>query len=162
VFATTTGSALGNRVAVTLQAALHDVGIEIEVKPYASALMFASYAAGGILQSGKYDVQFSSWVNGTDPDDASTLLCRNFPPDGQNIFHFCDHAVDADETVALKHYDHSTRKKAYADVQQRIEDQLPFLTMWFNRRFDIVSDDVKNYKPAHAVTTFWNTWEYDI
>jgi hypothetical protein len=41
-------------------------------------------------------------------------------------------------------------------------DRLPFLTMWFARRFDVVSDDVHGYKPAHAVTTFWNTWEYSI
>jgi hypothetical protein len=34
--------------------------------------------------------------------------------------------------------------------------------MWFQRRFDVVSDDLKGYKPAHAVTTFWNSWEYSI
>ena len=34
--------------------------------------------------------------------------------------------------------------------------------MWFARRFDVVNVDLKGYKPAHAVTTFWNTWEYTI
>jgi len=36
------------------------------------------------------------------------------------------------------------------------------LTMWFSRRFDVANDDLQNYKPAHAATTFWNTWEYSI
>ena len=162
VFATTTGSALGNRVGVLMQSSLREVGIEMEVKPYASAIMFANYAAGGILQAGKFDVEFSSWVNGIDPDDSTTLMCDQIPPHGQNILRFCDPAVDADERIALGHYDRPTRKAAYARVQQRLVDELPWLTMWFFRRFDIVSDDVKNYRPAHVVSTFWNTWEYEI
>ncbi len=162
VFATTTGSALGNRVAVLMQAVLRDAGIEVEIKQYASALMFANAQSGGILQAGKFDATFASWVNGVDPDDYTTLASTAFPPNGQNIYRFRDPKVDADEKVALSHYDRATRKKAYDDIQERTEDELPFLTMWWTRRFDVVSVDVKNYKPAHAVTTFWDPWEYAI
>jgi peptide/nickel transport system substrate-binding protein len=161
-FVTSSGSALGNRVGVLLQSALRDVGVEVEIKAYATALMFASYAEGGILQAGKYDVQFASWVNGVDPDDATILTCDAIPPNGQNSIRFCNHELDALEKVALTHYDRPTRKKAYDRIQEILVDQVPQLTMWFSRRFDIVSDDFKGYKPAHAVTTFWNTWEYDI
>jgi ABC-type transport system substrate-binding protein len=58
--------------------------------------------------------------------------------------------------------DRAVRKAAYAKIQQTVVDQVPALTMWFQRRFDVVSDDLKGYKPAHAVTTFWNSWEYSI
>ena len=162
VFATSTGSAVSNRVGVLLQSALRDAGVEVEVKPYATALLFASYAQGGILQTGKYDAQFASWVNGVDPDDATTLTCDAIPPNGQNSMRFCNREVDELERVALTHYDRPTRKKAYDRIQEIVVDQVPWLTMWFARRFDVVSDDLKNYKPAHAVTTFWNTWEYEI
>jgi peptide/nickel transport system substrate-binding protein len=162
VFTTSAGSALGNRMAVLLQSALREVGIETEVKAYATAQMFANYAAGGILQGGKYDVEFSSWVNGTDPDDSTSVMCNQIPPHGQNIYRFCNHEIDSLENVALTSYEQADRKKAYDRIQEILVDQLPYLTMWFNRRFDVVSVDVKNYKPAHAVTTFWNTWEYDI
>jgi hypothetical protein len=30
------------------------------------------------------------------------------------------------------------------------------------QRQDVANSDLKNYKPAHAVTTFWNTWEWEI
>jgi peptide/nickel transport system substrate-binding protein len=162
VFVTTTGSALGNRVGVLMQSSLRDAGIEMEIKAYAPAVMFASYAAGGILQIGNFDAQFSSWVNGSDPDDSTLLMCDQVPPNGQNVSHFCDHAVDAQEKIALANYDRPVRKAAYDRIQTSIVDQLPWLTMWFNRRFDVVSDDLQNYKPAHAVTPFWNTWEYSI
>lgn len=162
VFATTTGNAVGARMSVLLQAAWRAVGVEAEVKQYASALMFSTYQTGGILQGGKFDVAFSSWVNGIDPDDATVVMCDQFPPHGQNVFHFCNRDVDAAERIALTRYDHTVRKRAYATVQRILVDQVPWLTMWFTRRFDVVSDDLHGYKPAHAVTPFWNTWEYSI
>ena len=124
--------------------------------------MIASYGAGGILQTGKFDIDFSSWVNGIDPDDSTNVMCDQIPPRGQNIYRFCSPEVDAQERIALTYYDQTTRKRAYTRIQQILVDRLPFLTMWFARRIDVVSDDLRGYKPAHAVTTFWNTWEYQI
>jgi peptide/nickel transport system substrate-binding protein len=160
--ATTTGSALGNRVAVLLQSAWRDVGIEAEVKSYAASLMFANFSSGGIVQGGKFDVSFFSWVNGIDPDDSTTFMCDQIPPAGNNVFRFCNAELDAQERIAMTSFEQAVRKKAYARIQQIIVDQVPMLTMWFTRRFDVANDDLQNYKPAHAVTTFWNTWEYSI
>jgi len=161
--ATISGSAVGNRLAVVLQSAWHDIGVDAQIKQYAYSLMLASYGQGGIVKTGKFDVEFSSWVNGIDPDDSASLMCDQIPPHGQNTYRFCDpQNVDAQERIALAAYDQPTRKRAYAKIQHAIVDELPFLTMWFWRRFDVVSDDLKGYKPAHAVTTFWNTWEYSI
>jgi peptide/nickel transport system substrate-binding protein len=160
--ATTTGGAVGNRLAVLLQSAWKDIGVEAEVKPYASAIMFANYSAGGIRQGGKFDVEFSSWLAGVDPDDYTLFACDAIPPNGQNQYRFCDKELDAQERIALSSNDQAVRKKAYARIQEILVDQVPMLTMWFQRRFDVVSDDLKGYRPAHTVTTFWNTWEYDI
>jgi peptide/nickel transport system substrate-binding protein len=160
--ASVTGSAVGNRLAVLLQSAWRSIGVDVDVKLYVSSVMFASYGQGGIVRTGKFDVEFSSWVNGVDPDDATQLTCDGFPPRGQNTFWYCNPQVDAQERIALTSYDLPTRKRAYAQIQQHLVDDLPFITMWFWRRFDVVSDDLKGYKPAHAVTTFWNTWEYSI
>jgi len=160
--ATTTGSALGNRVAVLLQSAWRDVGVEAEIKSYAASLMFANFSNGGIVQGGKFDVDFFSWINGIDPDDSTNFMCDQIPPAGQNVFRFCNAELDAQERIATTSFDRDVRKKAYARIQQIIVDQVPMLTLWFARRFDIANDDLQNYKPAHAVTTFWNTWEYSI
>jgi peptide/nickel transport system substrate-binding protein len=162
IVVTTSGNAVGARVAVLLQSAWHDIGVELEVKQYASALMFANYSSGGILQAGKFDVEFSSWTNGVDPDDETTVSCSQIPPNGQNLFRFCNRDLDAQEHIALTSFDPAVRKRAYARIQEIMVDQLPWLTMWFFRRFDVVSDDLRGYKPAHAVSTFWNTWEYSI
>jgi peptide/nickel transport system substrate-binding protein len=162
VVVSTTGNAIGNRLAVLLQSAWHDIGVDTVVKNYASGMMFASYGAGGILQRGNFDVDFFSWLSGVDPDDSTIVMCDQFPPAGQNNFRFCNHEVDRNERIALTNYDKAKRKAAYVRIQEITQDQVPFVDMWNNRLFDVVSNDLKNYRPAHAVTPFWNTWEYSI
>jgi peptide/nickel transport system substrate-binding protein len=157
-----TGNAVGSRLAILLQAAWKDVGAELEVKNYSSGIALANAQSGGIFQSGKFDVEFSSWVNGIDPDDSTTLMCDQFPPNGQNIFHYCNPQLDAAERIALTSNDQAVRTAQYAKIQRIIVDEVPFINSWFWRRFDVLSDDFHGYKPAHAVTTFWNTWEYSI
>jgi ABC-type transport system substrate-binding protein len=59
-------------------------------------------------------------------------------------------------------YDRATRKAMYARVQAIIASELPFIVLWYQRQLDVVNTDFRNYKPAHAVTPFWNTWEWAI
>ena len=70
--------------------------------------------------------------------------------------------LDAAEQVAMTQYDQAKRKVAYDKIQEILADQEPVIIIWFVRRQDIVNSDLRNYKPAHAVTTFWNPWEYQL
>lgn len=157
-----TGSAETQNIEVVVQHQWRTIGVEGIIKNYSTPIFFASYGAGGIVQTGKFDTAFYSWINGVDPDDATLFMCNQFPPNGQNSYHFCNHDLDAAETVALTEYDQDKRKAAYDKVQHVLVDQEPLIIIWFVRRQDIVNTDLKNYKPAHAVTTFWNTWEWEL
>ncbi len=160
--AITSGNVSNQRVAVLMQSQWRAAGIELIVKQYASSLMFATAGAGGIVQSGKMDLALTSWLNGVDPDDSMIVTCAARAPVAQNYYRFCDRAVDGYEDMALRSYDVAVRKSAYARVQQRVVDEAPFLTLWFDRFFNVASVDLHGFRPAHAVTAFWNTWEYDI
>jgi peptide/nickel transport system substrate-binding protein len=161
-FATTSGSATGTAVAVLAQRQWHDVGIDLGVKTYISSLFFATYGANGILQTGKFDVGFFSWLNGTDPDDSTLWMCNQFPPHGQNIYHFCDKSVDDAERLAVSSNDQTVRKAAYDKIQAILSDQVPTIITWYNRRVAVANTDLKNYRPAHAVSSFWNPYEWEI
>lgn len=150
------------QTAAVLQQAWQKIGVKIEIKNYATPLYFATYGAGGILQGGKYDLGQLSWINGIDPDDSTLFMCDQFPPTGQNIYHFCDPKLDAAEQQAMSQYDPTVRKAAYAKIQEILADQEPMIVLWYVQRQDVANTDLKNYKPAHAVTTFWNTWEWEI
>ncbi len=157
-----TGSAETRNVETIVQREWQLVGVQGDIKNYITPLFFASLQAGGILQSGKYDTAFYSWINGIDPDDSTLFMCDQIPPNGQNSYRFCNHDLDAAEQVAMHEYDQDKRKLAYDKVQDVLADQVPLGILWYVRRQDIINSDLRNYKPAHAVTTFWNTWEWEL
>ncbi|MBV8354226.1 MAG: hypothetical protein JO101_02830, partial [Candidatus Eremiobacteraeota bacterium] len=162
VITPTTGSATGNAVAVLLQHWWRDVGVDVSVKSYPAALMFATYGAGGILQRGKFDVGFLSWYAGVDPDDSQQFTCDQIPPAGQNIYRFCDKAFDAVQRRALATYDPARRRRAYAAIERTLIDQRPFMTIYFVRRVVVHNTDLRGFRPAHAAVAIWNPWEIDI
>jgi hypothetical protein len=43
-----------------------------------------------------------------------------------------------------------------------LTDRLPILVLWFERDQHVINTDLKDFKPAHASTPFWNTWEWSI
>ena len=75
---------------------------------------------------------------------------------------FRNRELDDQERIALGSFDRDVRRRAYWRIQAILVDQVPEITTWFWRRIDVVNDDLRNYRPAHAVTTFWNTWQYEI
>ncbi len=145
-----------------LQSEWKIVGVKTDIKNVNSAVYFATYGAGGTLQTGKFDAALLSWINGVDPDDSTLFMCDQFPPVGQNIYRFCDRNLDAAERQALYNYDPSVRKDAYYKIQNILAEQEPMIVNWYVQRQDVANSDLRNYKPAHAVTTFWNTWEWEI
>lgn len=140
---------------------MRQIGVEIDVKNYPPDLLYSTYGAGGILSTAKYDLAFVDWYNGIDPDDSVQWLCGYAPPVGQNFTDWCDPAYDAAERIALSTPDERARKAAYATAQRLLAEQVPADFLYFVGRTDLVSDRVTGYRPARAVSTFWNTWEYD-
>jgi peptide/nickel transport system substrate-binding protein len=162
VIADSSGNSTGSALDLIAQRDWRDIGIDVSIKTYVTSLFFASYGGGGILQTGKYDVGGFSWLNGVDPDDSTQLMCDQAPPNGQNIMHFCNAEVDAQERLALSSNDRAVRKRAYDRIQAIVADQVPTILNWYVDRIAIANTDLKNYRPAHAVTSFWNPWEWDI
>jgi peptide/nickel transport system substrate-binding protein len=162
VIANVAGSATGNAATVLVQRNWHDAGIEATVKNYPSSLFFASYGAGGVLQRGKFDAAFFSWSSGTDPDDSTLWMCDQRPPNGQNVYGYCNSALDAAERLALGSNDRAVRKAAYDKIQNSLASDVPALIAWYERRMSVANSDLRNYRPAHAVSSFWNCYEWEI
>lgn len=158
----TVGRAEGKVEETVVQQQWKSAGVKVDIKDYVSPQFFASFGAGGILQTGKYDVAVYSWINGTDPDDSTLFMCDQFPPAGQNTYHYCNKELDRQEIIALTSFDPRVRKAAYDRIQEILAEDAPLIIVWYVQRQDVANTDLKNYKPAHAVTTFWNPWEWEI
>ena len=157
-----TGSSTVSGAQAVIQQQWRQVGIDTQIKNWPSNELYATLANGGVEQSGKFDVAYEEWANGIDPDESILVTCGMAPPNGWNIYHFCDKRLDAAETDALQTYDPAKRKADYDVVQEEMTRNLPFIIIWYVRRMDVVNTDFTGYKPAHAVTPFWNTWEWSI
>ena len=138
------------------------VGVDVVVRNYDDTTLDAPARAGGITARGKFDAVLEGWVNGVDPDDSSQFMCSMQPPAGWNIYRYCDAALDAAEEDALSQNDQGARERAYARIQARLAEDVPVIVLYFQQQQDVVNLDLKNYRPASAVTPFWNTWQLEI
>ena len=157
-----TGSQTAAAAEELIQAQWRQAGVDVSIKNFPSGQLYATKSAGGIEQSGKFDVIFENWANGADPDESILIDCSMAPPNGWNVYHFCNPALDAAERIAVTNYDPAVRRAAYARIQEIANENLPFFVLWYQQELDVVNTDLKNYRPAHAVTPFWNAWEWHI
>jgi peptide/nickel transport system substrate-binding protein len=146
---------------IQLQAMLRAAGIELQVKAYQGALLFATMGQGGILQNGKFDLAWNGWVAGIDPDQSSLFLCADQPPHGNNETHYCNPELDAAEERALRLGDRPSRVKAYAEIESILTRDVPQYSLWWPRQIQPVNPDFKNFTP-NPVTETWNAYRWDI
>lgn len=136
------------------------VGIDVQIRNFPANVLYA--LGSGVEQSGNFDVSFEGWNELLDPDNLQLYGCAMAPPNGWNVYHYCNPAVDRAEVVARGAYDLPTRKAAYDRIQAAITDELPFYVLWFVRQRDLANSDMLGYRPARSMSAFWNPWEWSI
>jgi len=161
VFAYAENSATARTAAVQVQAYLRDVGIALDLKGYSAQQMFAGYGAGGIYQTGHFDLAWYTMTLGPDPDSASRFTCAAIPPNGQNYSRYCNREVDAAEAVGLANFDRATRKRAYAAVQRALVRDVPLVFVGYPKNVDAYNSDLRGFRP-NPTTSSWNANEWSI
>ena len=157
-YSTNSGDAV--RYGPVFQSTMKQLGVAITIKGYPDAIFYASKAAGGILNNGRYDLAYEGWIAGVDPDDRTLWACDQRPPNGFNNSLLCDRRVDEQEDIATTSYDRGIRKAAYFRIQQLLNEDLPVIFLYWELRNDSVRDGFTGYRPAPAVSEFWNSWEW--
>lgn len=148
------------KISVLLQAMLRQVGIDVQVKYYDGATLFAP-APLGILQSGKFDLGLAGWFAGVDPDDSSNFMSKNVPPGGYNYTRYQSPQMDAAQKLALENYDRPTRIKAYATIEKLLSDDVPEIFFWWDRQAQAINPDFKGFDP-NPTTESWNAYQWSI
>jgi peptide/nickel transport system substrate-binding protein len=161
LFVTDNALATHRSEAILIQAALHKIGVSLEVKYYPFDILYAPEGMGGIQHSGKFDLLLYSWYAGIDPDNSSELTCDNFPPHGYNDPHYCSAAMDAAQAMALSHYDQAMRTVAYSKIEHLLAVDNPILFFWWQRQQEAISVDFYGFAP-NPVNEAWNAWKWSI
>jgi peptide/nickel transport system substrate-binding protein len=144
---------------VQMQQALRAVGIALQIKNYPGSLLFAR---DGPIYRGTYDTEFTIETNGPDPDNEPMWAGAFIPPHGTNTSWFDDPLVNRLSHAAATTYDRAQRRALYAREEARIHDLVPAVFFYWQNSYSGVNVDLRNWKPATYISSFWNCWEWSV
>jgi peptide/nickel transport system substrate-binding protein len=161
VFAYAQNNVTARLIAVQIQSYLRAVGIDVQLKGYNSAVMFAPYAAGGIYQRGNFDLAWYTMTLGVDPDASGRFTSGAVPPDGQNYSRYRNAEMDAAQRAGLTSFDRAARKRAYARSQELLARDVPVVFVFWPKNIDACDARLRGFAP-NPVTPTWNAqdWSY--
>ena len=153
------GSDISRNIIVEIQQMWKAVGVEVQPKTFPFAQLYAPAADGGIFYGGKFDAGFYAWISGGDPDNSSQWLSTALPPDGNNITRYDSPAMDAAQHLALSTFDQAVRKRAYAQTQKLLVDDVPAIFLFYPGLLYAHAKQLQNFTP-NGVGEAWNAAEW--
>ncbi|MGC2408388.1 MAG: peptide ABC transporter substrate-binding protein [Candidatus Cybelea sp.] len=160
-FATNAGSPDTDELIELLRSWWSQIGVDISVRHYPSALLFAPLQQGGIVYSKKWDVIIFAWVNDAIGDYSPIYDCRAFPPNGQNDVRWCNPRAQAAMMSLYGHYRQADRNRDVLTVQTELVKDAPTIVTAIAEDIYAYNSDLKNFHP-NAITPFDNMMNVDI
>lgn len=114
-------------MAAVLQQQLRDVGIALDIRTFEFATFFSD------ITKGAYQVYSMRWIGGNqDPDIFEYVFdSASFPPKRANRTFYSNPKVDALIREGRTTLDQEKRKAIYAEVQQIVAEELPYINLWY-------------------------------
>ncbi len=114
-------------LAAVLQQQLRDVGISLDIRTFEFATFFAD------VTSGAFQLYSMRWIGGNqDPDIFELCFHSNrFPPKGANRGFYSNPRLDGLIDAARRETDQNARKRLYAEVQDTLAQDEPYINLWY-------------------------------
>jgi peptide/nickel transport system substrate-binding protein len=127
-------------LAAVLQQQLREVGIALDIRTFEFATFFADVTRGA------YQVHSLRWVGGNEDPDIFEYVFHSdkFTPHGANRTFYSNPRVDVLIDQARSELDEKTRKQLYAEIQEILAQDLPYIDLWYWDNVLVHSRRVKN------------------
>jgi len=114
-------------LAAVLQQQLSDVGISLDIRTFEFATFFSD------VTHGAFQLYSLRWIGGNEDPDIFEYVFHSakFTPNGANRSFYSNPEVDALIDQARSQLDQKVRKQLYAQVQQILAEDLPYITLWY-------------------------------
>lgn len=114
-------------MAAVFQQQLRDIGIALDIRSFESATFFSD------VTHGEFQVYSLRWIGGNeDPDIFSYVFdSANIIPKGANRQYYSNPRVDALIAKGRVESDQNARKRDYAEIQQLLAEDLPYIDLWY-------------------------------
>jgi len=114
-------------LAAVLQQQLSDVGITLDIRTFEFATFFSD------VTHGAFQLYSLRWIGGNEDPDIFEYAFHSakFTPNGANRTFYSNPELDALINQARSQLDQNVRKQLYAQVQQILAEDLPYITLWY-------------------------------
>jgi peptide/nickel transport system substrate-binding protein len=114
-------------LALALQQQLHDVGIALDIRTFEFATFYSD------VQKGAFQLYSLRWVGGNEDPDIfeHVFYSTSTPPRRANRGYYSNAKVDRLIEEARATVDESRRKQLYAELQQIVARDLPYVDLWY-------------------------------
>ena len=132
---------------MVLQQQLRRVGITLDIRSFEFATFFAD------VMKGQFQFYTLRWVgySNQDPDIFEDVFhSASFPPKRDNRGYYSNPVVDHLIDEGRRTTDQQKRKQLYAQVQQILADELPYIDLWYFDNVVVHSPRVRNLHAGSA------------
>jgi peptide/nickel transport system substrate-binding protein len=157
-----TGAKANEAIEVLLQAAWREAGVELTIKNFPGATLFAPYEAGGITQTGKFDVALFSYYRNPDPNDSVLIGPASIPPAGRNVTRYTNAEIGRLQVEGVGTFDSKTRHAIYNKIQRIIVRDVPLYTLLWVPFISAYNSDLHGVRGSPLGIDFWNITEWTI
>jgi peptide/nickel transport system substrate-binding protein len=114
-------------LAAVLQQQLREVGIALDIRTFEFATFFSD------VTHGAFQLYSLRWIGGNEDPDIFEYVFHTgkFTPNGANRGYYSNAKVDALINQAKSELDQNVRKQLYAQVQQILAEDLPYINLWY-------------------------------
>lgn len=124
-----------------MQQQLREVGIALDIRSFEFATFFSDVTHGAFQMYGL------RWIGGNeDPDIFYAFHSSRFPPNGTNRAFYSNPKLDGLIDQARREVDPRIRRPVYAEVQQILANDLPYINLWYLDNVLVHSRRVRNIK----------------
>ena len=114
-------------LAAVLQQQLRDVGIILDIRTFEFATFFSD------VTHGAFQLYSLRWIGGNEDPDIFEYVFHSakFTPNGANRGFYSNPKTDALINQAKSELNQDARKKLYAQVQEILAEDLPYINLWY-------------------------------
>jgi ABC-type transport system substrate-binding protein len=126
--------------AAVLQQQLREVGIALDIRTFEFATFFSD------VTKGVFQVYSLRWIGGNEDPDLFEYAFDSdkFPPHGANRSFYSNPRLDALLDRGRSELDENVRKQVYAEIQDILAQELPYINLWYQDNVLVHSKRVQN------------------
>ncbi|MBY0494227.1 MAG: ABC transporter substrate-binding protein [Cyanobacteria bacterium] len=127
--------------AAVIQQDLKQVGIDLDVRSYEFATLYAD------VLKGNFQLFTLQWVGVSDPDMLRRVFhSKQMPPNGFNRGYYENPEVDRLIDAAMAAATDDERRKYYGDAQRLLAEDAPYISLWYKTNVAVSRTEIEGVK----------------